>query len=57
MLKLIGKVPIFPLLSQAFDPFCWFHDILCTVVPTTQLAAMQEAPTKGKLLDRLSIDL
>jgi hypothetical protein len=57
MLKLIGKVPIFPLLSQAFDLFCWFHDILCTVALTTQPAAMQEAPPKRKLLDRLSIDL
>jgi hypothetical protein len=48
MLKLIGKVPIFPLLSQASDPFCGFHDLLCTVVLTTQLAAAQEALSKEK---------
>jgi hypothetical protein len=48
MLKPIGKVPIFPLLSQASDAFCWFHDILCTVVLTTQLAVMQEALANEK---------
>jgi hypothetical protein len=48
MLKPIGKVPIFPLLSQASDPFCWFHDLLCTVALTTQLATAQEALSKEK---------
>jgi chromosome segregation ATPase len=55
MLKSIGKVPIFPLLSQASDPFCWFHDILCIVALTTQLIAMQEALAKEKTA-RLPID-
>jgi DNA repair exonuclease SbcCD ATPase subunit len=48
MLKPIEKVPIFPLLSQASDPFCWFHDLLCTVALTTQLAVAQEALSKEK---------
>jgi chromosome segregation ATPase len=48
MLKPIGKAPIFPLFPQASDPFCWFHDILCTVALTTQLATTQEALAKEK---------
>jgi hypothetical protein len=48
MLKPIGKVPIFPLLPQASDPFCWFHDIRCTVALTTQPTATQEALAKEK---------
>jgi hypothetical protein len=48
MLKPIGKVPIFPLLPQASDLFCWFHDIHYTVALTTQLTIMQEALTKEK---------
>jgi hypothetical protein len=48
MLKPIGKVPIFPLLYQVSDPFCWFHDILCAIALTTQLAATQEALAKEK---------
>jgi hypothetical protein len=48
MLKLIGKVPIFPLLFQASDPFCQFHDLLCTVALTTQLAMTQKVLSKEK---------
>jgi CII-binding regulator of phage lambda lysogenization HflD len=48
MLKPIEKVPIFPLLSQASDPFCWFHDTLCIVALTTQLATTKEALAKEK---------
>jgi hypothetical protein len=57
MLKPIDKVPIFPLLSQASDPFYRFHDLLGTVALTTQLAATQEAFSKEKLLDQQPIDL
>jgi hypothetical protein len=48
MLKPVGKVPIFPLLPQASDSFCWFHDLLCTIALTTQLAAVQEVLSKEK---------
>jgi hypothetical protein len=48
MLKLIGKLPIFPLLSQASDPFCWFHYLLYIVALTTQLVIVQEALSKEK---------
>jgi hypothetical protein len=48
MLMVIGKVPIFPLLSQASDPFYWFHDTLFTVALITQMIVMQEALAKQK---------
>jgi hypothetical protein len=55
MPKSIGKVPIFPLLSQASDPICRFHDLLCPVALTTRLAVVQEALSKKKVA-RLDVD-
>jgi hypothetical protein len=36
------------LLSQASDPFCWFHDTLYSIALTTQLVTTQESLAKEK---------